>query len=240
MDPRERFTDTVTDYDRWRPDYPSALVRWLRAQAPGLRAVDLGSGTGIFSRQLAAEGFDVIGVEPNAAMRARAEALGGPRYVTGQAEDTELPSGSAELVVAAQAFHWFDLERALAEIDRILVPGGLAAAIWNVRVDEGFGAAYEALLCAWSSTYADVPTPERTLRRLRAVRSSTMSATFDHQQVLDRPGVLGRAASASYVVHGVADRAGFDAALRAAFDAHQVEGKVTLRYQTALRAWRRS
>ena len=237
MDSRERFTATVADYDRWRPDYPDALLAWLRAQAPGARAVDLGSGTGILSRQLAAAGFDVTGVEPNAAMRTRAETQGQAIYLPGQAEETGLPDECADLVVGAQAFHWFDLDRTLPEIDRILVPGGLAAAIWNVREEEGFGRAYEAALLRWSGTYAQIPSPDKTLPRLRALRPDGLSMAFAHVQALDLDGVLGRAASASYVVHGVADRAGFDADLRRAFARHAVAGQVLMGYQTVLWLW---
>jgi SAM-dependent methyltransferase len=87
MDPRERFTATVDRYARHRPDYPEALLDWLAGLVSGRRAVDLGAGTGILTRQLAARGWDVVGVEPNAAMRERAAAAGGT-YVDGSAEAT--------------------------------------------------------------------------------------------------------------------------------------------------------
>lgn len=239
MDPRERFTATVSDYARYRPSYPDALIAWLYHHAPGRRAVDLGSGTGIFSRQLAAAGFEVTGIEPNAAMRAEAErAGGGPRYQAGQAESTGLPDASADLVVGAQSFHWFDLDRALPEIDRILVPGGLAAAVWNERVDEGFAATYEAVLCRFSTDYAHVARPGKPIDGLRARGLDVTHVIFPNAQLLDLDGVLGRAWSSSYVVHGVEDREGFDAALAEAFRVHAVEGRVELQYKTSLYAWR--
>jgi len=242
MDPRERFTATVSNYARYRPDYPAAALSWLRAEAPGSRAVELGSGTGIFARQLADAGFDVLGIEPNAAMRAEAAqesgSAGNPVYRVGTAEDTGLAAGSADLVVAAQAFHWFDLPRALAEIDRLLVPGGLAAAVWNTRDEEGFGADYEALLRAWSPDYRDVAKPQPTLEALRAARPGGLERRFPHEQRFDLEGALGRAWSSSYVQHGVSDREGFDRVLGEIFARHAQDGQVRLSYTTLLYAWR--
>src|SRR5688572_1375909 len=128
MDPRERFTATVDAYRRHRPDYPPALFEWL-AGIPGRRAVDLGAGTGIFTRMLAQRGWEAVGVEPNAAMRDAAISAGGARYVDGSAEATGLPDARADLVIGAQAFHWFDLDRTLPEIDRISAAGGRAVAV---------------------------------------------------------------------------------------------------------------
>ncbi|MEQ1569921.1 MAG: methyltransferase domain-containing protein [Myxococcota bacterium] len=235
MDPRHRFTATVAQYQRHRPDYPPGLFDWLDSQVRGRIAVDLGSGTGILTRMLAERGWDVTGVEPNAAMRASADNAGGARYVDGSAEALPLPDRSADLVIGAQAFHWFDLDRALPEIDRVGTE--LAVAVWNVRSPLGFAAAYEQVLLAFSSDYASVPKPGPTLDALRRSRPRGREVVFEHAQVLDRDGLLGRAWSSSYVVHGVDDRAGFDAALLAAFDAHQREGRVRLDYHTRAWAW---
>lgn len=211
---------------------------WLGTLTPGRRCVDLGAGTGIASRQLAAAGWSVTGVEPNDAMRAKAVAAGGgPVHVAGRAEDTGLPAGSADLVLGAQAWHWFALDRALAEVDRLLAPGGVAVAAWNVRVETGFARAYEEALLRWSSEYAQVPKPEPTLHALRARRPAAREARFPHAQRLDRDGVIGRAWSSSYVVHGVTDRTGFDAALDAAFAAFAVDGRVELAYDTVALWW---
>jgi len=239
MDPRQRFTAAVTDYDRHRPTYPDALIAWLLERSPGRRAVELGSGTGILSRQLAAAGFAVLGIEPNAAMRAAADRQGGgPVYQAGEAEATGLNAGCADLVIGAQAFHWFDLERTLPEIDRVGVPGALAVAVWNLRVSEGFGLAYDEAIRAFSGSYGEVAKPGPTLARLREMRPEGFAAKFSHAQMLDLDGVLGRAWSSSYVVHGVTDRERFDEALRGAFSEHAIDGRVALRYETVLWGWR--
>lgn len=235
MDPRERFTGTVERYAAFRPDYPDALFDWLAVLSPqGRRVADLGAGTGIFTRLLREHGWDVVGIEPNAAMRGKAT---GVRIVDGTAEATGLASASVDLVVGAQAFHWFDLARTLPELDRILVPRGRAVAVWNVRVAEGFAAAYDEVLVRFSPDYATVPKPGPTLDALRALRPGGVEVALPHGQVLDRDGVIGRAWSSSYVVHGVSDRPAFDAALMAAFDAHADGGTVTMGYTTVGYAW---
>src|SRR5580704_17335722 len=143
VDPKERFSSRVDDYVRYRPGYPAALYAWLAAEGrldAGSVVVDVGSGTGILSRGLLESGgARVVGVEPNAAMRAAAERslAGQPRFesVDASAEATGLPAASADLVIAAQAFHWFDPPRARVEFARILRPSGLVALVWNQRSD---------------------------------------------------------------------------------------------------------
>jgi SAM-dependent methyltransferase len=235
MDPRERFGATVKAYERFRPDYPPALLDWLGDHVRGRRAADLGAGTGILTRMLAERGWDVVGVEPNDKMRASAEQAGGARYVAGSAEALPLPDHAFDLVVGAQAFHWFDLDRALPEIDRVGVE--LAVALWNVRVEHGFAAAYEQVLLDFSPDYAKVPKPGPTIAELQRRRPDGVAATFAHGQSLDREGLLGRAWSSSYVVHAVKDKAAFDAALLAAFDRHAHGDRVELGYETRLWAW---
>lgn len=243
-DPRRRFTATADAYRRHRPGYPDALFDWLLAGRPpgGVwDVVDLGSGTGLASRALAARGCRVVGVEPNDAMRAAAtEDGGGPRYVRGEADATGLPDASADLVVAAQAFHWFPLLPTLREIDRVLRSGGRAAAFWNLRDGaDAFMAAYDACLFQWSSEVGAVPRGGPTLDALAAALGDVERARFRHTQSFDRDGLHGRAWSSSYVAHGVADPVGFGAALDELFDRHASEGAVHFRYHTEAIRWAR-
>ncbi len=242
-DPRTRFTRTVGDYERHRPGYPDAALDWL-VETTGVRppadVADLGSGTGISTRWLAARGFDVVGVEPNDAMRARATARGGAQFVRGESTATGLPPQSVDLVVGCQAWHWFDLGEALAECRRILRPGGWCAALWNLRDEGPFSRAYDAVIARHSAEVGQVPTGHETIPLLRArpeVRGA-VEADFPHAQALDLEGVLGRAASSSYVAHGVEDRAGMEAALRDAFAAHARDGLVRMTYVTRVLAFR--
>src|SRR5262245_41040570 len=110
-----RFSSRVADYVKYRPTYPPAVLRRLSEAtglAPGWLVADVGCGTGISCRLFLANGNEVRGVEPNDDMRRAAEIefAGEPRFraVNGTAEATTLADASVDLVVAAQAFHWFD------------------------------------------------------------------------------------------------------------------------------------
>ncbi len=171
----------------------------------------------------------MIGVDPSEDMLAEAKAAGGGvDYRAGDGAATGLPAGCASLVVAAQAFHWFDVAPTLVEIRRILRPGGRLAVFWNLRTKGSpFNDAYSALLAS------HIPDKERIrdlecLEGLRAHPGLSTVADLHHERVdlLDRESFTGRVRSASYVAHGVEDRAGFDRALGDLFDAHAREGRI--------------
>lgn len=131
------YASASDSYQRGRPEYPEALGAWLGETlgvGPGARVLDLGAGTGKFTKLLARTGASVTAVEPVDAMRARlSEALPGVRALAGTAEAIPLPDGDIDVLTCAQAFHWFADERALAEIHRVLRPGGHLGLVWNVR-----------------------------------------------------------------------------------------------------------
>ena len=132
---RLSFGGAAELYDRARPSYPPEAARWMLGEEP-LHVVDLGSGTGKFARVLAALGHEVVAVDPDPGMRERlAEAMPDVVALAGSAEAIPLADASADAVVAAQSFHWFDTGEARAEIARVLRPGGILAPIWNVRDD---------------------------------------------------------------------------------------------------------
>jgi len=131
------YTVTADNYVRGRPDYPPAITDWLR-DALGLRAgkrcVDLGAGTGKFTPRLVETGATVIAVEPVAQMLGKlSTALPNIQALAGSASSIPLPDASVDAVVCAQAFHWFATHEALAEIHRVLKPGGKLGLVWNMR-----------------------------------------------------------------------------------------------------------
>jgi len=245
VEPRRRFAVVADDYARFRPDYPAAVFDWLAAAA-GVRAdgppdvVDVGCGTGIASRALAARGWHVVGIDPSEPMLAWArDAGGGPEYRRGEAGATGLADASVDLVTAAQALHWFDLDPALAEFRRILRPGGRVCAFWNLRDVTPFMSAYEALLRRHSPEYRALRTAGMTLADLKVrpgVRDPA-EAAFPHFQDLDEEGFFGRVRSSSYVAHGIADREAFLADLGALYRAHAQGGRVRFAYRTVALAF---
>ena len=244
-DPRERFTDRVGDYVRYRPGYPPAAIDLIARRAglaAGSQAADIGSGTGIFTGLLLATGATVFAVEPNDAMRSAAEAALGDRpnfrSVRGSAEATGLPAQSVGLVTCAQAFHWFDVPRARREFTRILPPGGWCALIWNsARIgDSPFARGYERIKETYGSDFQRVRhegaiRDERCDQLYGAGRWELHS--FDSAQHLDLPGLKGRLLSSSYAPkEGHPAYAPMMEAVARLFHETQDEGRVTMSYAT--------
>jgi SAM-dependent methyltransferase len=131
------FGNAAQVYARGRPDYPSELAAWLREDLdlyPGRTAIDLGAGTGKFTKLLIQTGSNVIAVEPVAAMRTElAASLPWVQAVAGTADSISLRDAVSDAVVCAQAFHWFATEAGLEEIHRVLRTDGKLGLVWNVR-----------------------------------------------------------------------------------------------------------
>ena len=131
------FEKGAKAYEAARPGYPDealAVVADRLGIGAGTRVCDLAAGTGKLTRRLVELGADVVAVEPVEGMRAElAAVLPDVEAVDGTAESVPLEDGAVQAVTVAQAFHWFDAPAALAEIARILQPGGGLAILWNER-----------------------------------------------------------------------------------------------------------
>lgn len=248
-DSRERFTGRVDDYVRARPSYPSGVVDGLAESGqlrPGALVADVGSGTGISAVLFLAAGYSVVGVEPNAAMRVAAEAALASyphfRSQAGSAEATGLPDASVDLVVAAQAFHWFDAARTRAEFERILKPAGAVALIWNARRASGtpFLEAYEGLLLEFGTDYAQVGHRGVGGERLAAFFAGPFTTRrCDNRQALDLAGLRSRLLSSSYIpAAGEPAHAAMLDRLTTLFETHAVDGRVEFVYDTEVHTGR--
>lgn len=132
-DPALCFGSVVDAYERGRPGYPIAAVRWLTGDEP-LSVLELGAGTGKLTRELVALGHDVHATDPDPAMLdilARNYVV--TRISQTTAEEIPVPDSTFDIVIAAQAYHWFDHDKALPEIARVLKRGGSLSLVWNTR-----------------------------------------------------------------------------------------------------------
>lgn len=239
----EIFGAKVIDYNASRPDYPAPLFEALRTHgrlAPSATVVDLGAGTGLLTRGLLQSGATVVAVEPNAPMRRACDHLlasqANYRSVDGSAESIPVATASADLITAAQAFHWFEIERARAECLRVLRPAGQVALIWNdrllgdplhVALDEVFaeygGAKRSALLA--HEDRSDVP----KFFGAAVVREFA----WPHAHNLSEAGLLSLVFSRSYMPERNTE-AGQRAAARVCdiFRTAAVDNEVAVRYTT--------
>jgi len=243
-DSTERFSDRARNYAVARPGYPEAIASTLitELQLPAAAVVaDIGSGTGLSCEPFLRAGLTVIGVEPNDAMRAAGDrqlaAFERFRSVAGRAAATTLADASVDLLIAAQAFHWFDIEPARIEALRILKRPPHAALIWNDRVSTGdaFAEGYEQLLLDFGIEYTKIKhrhAHEDSVATFFGHRAFRLAA-FPNPTVLDWKTLLARLNSASYVPK--ADHPNYAPMierLRASFDEAQRDGRVTMDYVT--------
>lgn len=238
LSPTTRFSDRAEDYARYRPSYPAAAIDAILdglGPAEVLTAADVGAGTGISARLLADRGVCVFAIEPNAAMRGAAAPHPRVEWRDAAAELTGLEDDAVDLVVCAQAFHWFDPTRALREFHRILRPRGRLALMWN-NLDES-----DACSAGYRRVFIDAGAGhlgfEHDLDPRRLVDSGCFidvrTVDVPSEQHLDADGLIGRAMSASYApkLGPRADR------LRADLDTLHRRfaddgGKLALRYRT--------
>lgn len=242
-DPTQRFSSRVDNYVRYRPTYPQEVLSLLRTECgltPSSVIADIASGTGIFTKMLLENGNPVVGVEPNAAMRAAGEAFlaSYPKFksIDGTAEATNLPDRSVDIVTAAQAAHWFKRDEARKEFMRILAPNGWSVLLWNERRTNStaFLREYEQLLLEYGTDYKEVR-HERTQEAIESFFSpaSYEVRSFGNGQEVDYAGLEGRLLSSSYVP--AKEHPKHDAMideLHRVFDAHQQAGHVSLDYDT--------
>ena len=243
-----RFSDRVEAYLAGRPRYPAAIVDDLARRAaltPQAVIADVGVGTGLSAEPFLASGYRVIGVEPNAAMRAAGlEFLSRyPHYECrdGSADATGIDAATVDLVIAAQAFHWFDPAHFRVESLRILKPGGWAALIWNDRNIDGTGflSGYEALLVEYGQDYRAIRYKHEGTEAIPVYFGgiAPTATEFRHTRLMDRKALFALAGSASYLpAPGQPRHAELMSELESLFAAHEQQGAIEMRYTCRVHA----
>jgi SAM-dependent methyltransferase len=239
----ERFSNRVENYIRYRPHYPREILGYLADNfgfRPQTVIADIGCGTGISSRLFLENGNNVIGVEPNAAMRKAATKFlaefPGFSAVDGRSENTGLADNSVDMIIAAQAFHWFNPQTTQPEFYRILRPGGCIVLMWNERQLDStpFHVGYEAFLVKYAYDYETVRHENITDKEISGFfQGNYHTVTFPNFQLFDFEGLKGRALSSSYMpVETDADFVAMIEELRTLFAKHAENGKIKLLYDT--------
>jgi ubiquinone/menaquinone biosynthesis C-methylase UbiE len=197
------FAGVAEEYERRRPSYHPEIVAWIVEQlglGPGRSVVDIGAGTGKFTRLLVPSGARVIAVEPLAEMRKQlTAAVPEVEALAGSAEALPLQDSSVDGATAAAAFHWFELDRALPELHRVLRPDGHFAIVHNFRdLDQPLQAAVQAIIGHL------LPDKSEFEGWRPAVEASGLFGRFEsiqrkHEQLFDAAGLAERVSTISYV-----------------------------------------
>lgn len=243
-DNTKRFSDRVTDYIKYRPNYPKEIVDILE-QVMKLnktkKIADIGSGTGISSIPFLKRNYTVIGVEPNREMKAAAEQILSDfknfKSVEGTAENTNIAGKSVDLIFSGQAFHWFDMEKSKIEFNRILKDNGNLVLVWNSRSSKSsFQKEYEKALFDNIEEYK--------LVNHRNINESEISNFFfpktmnkiclDNKQILDLQGLKGRLLSSSYCPKSGEYYNKLMKKIEQIFEKYQVNNEIEFEYETQI------
>ncbi len=242
-----RFSDRVANYVKYRPAYPEELIHFLKEEGllkPESLIADVGSGTGIAAGLFLKNGHVVHGVEPNKEMREAAEDFlkeeKGFHSINGKAESTTLQNNSMDIVLAAQAFHWFDMELCKTEFKRLLKPDGIVLLMWNDRRTDStdFLKVYEDFLQLFGTDYKEIN--HKNIQNDEVFNAffgegNWKYRSFYNYQEVDFEGLKGRVLSSSYMPNeGHKDYDFMIYCLKKIFLRYQEKGIVRLDYDTKL------
>jgi ubiquinone/menaquinone biosynthesis C-methylase UbiE len=239
----ERFSDRVENYVKYRPNYPVSIMELFREQMnlkPESVVADIGSGPGISAKLFLEYGNEVYGIEPNAEMRKAADEYlkDFPKFknIDGTSENTTLADKSVDIIIAAQAFHWFEKDKAREEFKRILKENGFIALIWNEREldSNDFLRDYEKVLLEFGTDYESVRHERITKTVLEeAFELEFKQSDYENAQMLNFEGMKGRILSSSYMPAPQHPRFGeLIEKLKSLFAEHQKDDRIQVLYKT--------
>lgn len=240
----ERFSCKTENYSKCRPDFPDEMIEFLSKNVFDQSSViaDIGSGTGRFTRRLLEKGNVIYGVEQNNEMRMKAEELLSQYSnfisVAGSAERTGLASKSLDLITVAQAFHWFDKEKCLAEFKRIIKDRGRVLILWDDLVSD-----YNDFSIEYRNVQSKFRNVEPESKGKRPSRTEMISGffkndeyetmSFAHELCQDFERIKGGSLSASFAPNPDEENyEPFILELKKVFDKHQKNGKVCTAFRS--------
>lgn len=247
QDSKERFSDRVVNYIKYRPGYPAKIITYLQKEfnlQQNWQIADVGSGTGILTKLFLENGNTVYGIEPNEAMRNAAERLlkkcAHFISINGTAEQTGLEGGSIDMIIAGQAFHWFDPVKTKTEFQRIARKNTPVVLIWNERlIKSPFEKDYEKFILKYATDYSEINHKNISKEKIESFFSPNIVSmrTFYNEQNFDFNGLRGRLLSSSYIPN--AKNAAYDkmqAELFQLFQRYETSGKIKIEYDTKVYA----
>lgn len=246
MNTLSRFSDRVDNYIKYRPDYPGEVLAFFKENHlinQESIVADIGSGTGISTQLFLNNGNVVYGIEPNREMRIAAERLLSEfknfKSIDSTAENTTLQNNSIDLIVAGQAFHWFDKAKCKFEFRRILKPGGAVALMWNDRRTDStpFLREYEDFLLRFATDYSQVNhknIDDAVFNDFFGLGNYSLKS-FNNYQYFNFEGLKGRVLSSSYMPNEAHEHyISMIGALKELYVRFEKNERVTLEYDTTV------
>ena len=237
----ELFTQKSDDYFKFRPSYPVEAVEWLKSEIAAVNALDIGAGTGIFTKVLLKCFKNVSALEPNADMRNKfSQFLPDVPCYDGCGENTLLPDNSVDLITVAQAFHWLDADLFKKEAIRILKPQGKVAIVWNTSLKSDFTVERNAVCQKYCPRFAaghagKLSAEEGDIFLREKFFSTVKVVSFDNPFSMDQATFEGNMRSRSYALTpGDSKYSAFMAELRTVFEKHSQNGIVTEPQETQI------
>ncbi len=244
LNSKERFSNRVENYIKYRPGYPAEIIIFMREEInfnSSWIIADVGSGTGILSKLFLDNKNFVFGVEPNNEMRKAGEKQLSNytcfKSINGSSENTGLDNNSVDLISAGQAFHWFDVQKSKEEFKRILKKNGYVSLIWNNRRTNStaFLREYENLLLNFSTDYKIVDHKSINEKILNEFFKNYKLKTFLNYQIFNFEELKGRLLSSSYSpMPDHPDYKPMIKRLEKIFNKNEIDGKVKIEYDTEL------
>lgn len=241
-----RFSNRVDNYIKYRPGYPVAILEFLKQEnvlTNNYIVADVGSGTGISAELFLKNGNTVLGIEPNTEMREAAESTLKNyslfKSIDASAENTSLQNNSVDLIICAQAFHWFDIPKVKLEFKRILKNNGYILLMWNDRRTDSspFLREYEDLIINYATDYKQVNHKnfdEKIFDEFFGIGNYKQKA-FDNFQHFDFEGLKGRLNSSSYVpTEGDTNYDNMITVLQELYNKHEKNNQVIVEYDTRI------
>ena len=243
--PTTRFSDRAKVYVAYRPNYPVSAINYLEEKKvlfQNCQIADLGAGTGIFAKLLLDKGYSVTCVEPNKEMAEEGmlflTGYNTSSWVNGSAENTNLATQSQDVIVCAQAFHWFEPTATRKELSRVLRPDGNLVLIWNSRKSDAndFMKEYKEIAKKYGKEYNKIQETQSDDKSIAQFYGhEPEKVTFDNFQELSCEALIGRVFSSSYMPSETSlERKLAEQELEYLFTRHNKSGFVRFEYETRM------